>query len=135
MRRARVFVADTKQNDLGYFPSGIPHSIQGLEPDGAEFLLLFDDGDFSESETVLLSDSMAHLPPGVLSKKFGVAEVALKKTPQAGVVHFPGCSSRTTGGRPESSGGSPWEVAVRFRISHDGNAADEAHERRRGTDR
>ena len=85
---ARVFVADTKQNDLGYFPSGIPHSIQCLEPDGAEFLLLFDDGDFSESETVLLSDSMAHLPPGVLSKKFGVAEVALKKLPKQELFIF-----------------------------------------------
>jgi len=29
-----------------YFPTGIPHSIQGFEPDGAEFMLVFDDGDF-----------------------------------------------------------------------------------------
>ena len=44
----KSFVADVKKNDLWYFPSGIPHSIQGLEPDGAEFMLVFDDGDFSE---------------------------------------------------------------------------------------
>jgi oxalate decarboxylase len=31
-------------------------------------MLVFDDGNFSEQETVLLSDSMAHLPPEVLSK-------------------------------------------------------------------
>src|SRR5882724_2242895 len=31
----KSFVADVKQYDLWYFPSGIPHSIQGLEPDGA----------------------------------------------------------------------------------------------------
>jgi oxalate decarboxylase len=73
----KSFVADVKKNDLWYFPSGIPHSIQGLDPDGAEFMLVFDDGDFSESETVLLSDSMAHLPREVLSKNFGVAEKAL----------------------------------------------------------
>src|SRR5438132_10103507 len=53
------FVADVSKNDLWFFPSGIPHSIQGLNPDGCEFMLVFDDGDFSESETVLLSDSMA----------------------------------------------------------------------------
>ena len=35
--------------------TGIPHSIQGLAPDGAEFLLVFDDGSFSEYATVLLS--------------------------------------------------------------------------------
>ena len=66
----KSFVADVKKNDLWYFPSGIPHSIQGLDPDGAEFMLVFDDGNFSEAETVLLSDSMAHLPREVLSKNF-----------------------------------------------------------------
>jgi hypothetical protein len=30
--------------DLWYFGPGIPHSIQGLDPDGCEFLLVFDDG-------------------------------------------------------------------------------------------
>jgi len=78
----KSFVADVKKNDLWYFPSGIPHSIQGLDPDGAEFMLVFDDGDFSESETVLLSDSMAHIPHEVLSKNFGVAKQALKSLPR-----------------------------------------------------
>ncbi|MDB6023550.1 MAG: bicupin, oxalate decarboxylase family, partial [Pedosphaera sp.] len=29
----KSFVADVQKNDLWYFPSGIPHSIQGLGPD------------------------------------------------------------------------------------------------------
>jgi oxalate decarboxylase len=87
-RDGKSFVADVKKNDLWYFSSGIPHSIQGLEPDGAEFMLVFDDGDFSESETVLLSDSMAHLPPEVLSKNFGVAELALKNLPKQELFIF-----------------------------------------------
>ena len=77
----KCFVADVTKNDLWYFPSGMPHSIQGLDPDGAEFMLVFDDGNFSEAETVLLSDSMAHLPREVLSKNLGVAEQALKNLP------------------------------------------------------
>src|SRR5438874_3048735 len=81
-RDGKSFVADANKNDLWYFPSGIPHSIQGLDPDGTEFMLVFDDGKFSESETVLLSDSMAHLPPEVLSKNFGVAEAAFKNLPR-----------------------------------------------------
>src|SRR5882762_1687552 len=84
----KSFVADVKKNDLWYFPSGIPHSIQGLGPDGTEFMLVFDDGDFSESETVLLSDSMAHVPPEVLSKNFGVAELALKNLPKQELFIF-----------------------------------------------
>src|SRR5438876_7206193 len=80
-RDGKSFVADVRKNDLWYFPTGIPHSIQGLGPDGAEFMLVFDEGDFSESDTVLLSDSMAHLPPEVLSKNFGVAEKAFAGLP------------------------------------------------------
>jgi len=84
----KSFVADVKKNDLWYFPSGIPHSIQGLGPDGAEFMLVFDDGDFSESDTVLLSDSMAHIPREVLAKNFGVAEEAFKNLPRQELFIF-----------------------------------------------
>src|SRR5713226_2245248 len=84
----KSFVADVKKDDLWYFPSGIPHSIQGLEPDGAEFMLVFDDGDFSESDTVLLSDSMAHIPHEVLAKNFSVAEPALKNLPKQELFIF-----------------------------------------------
>src|SRR6266446_5301483 len=87
-RDGKSFVADVKKDDLWYFPSGIPHSIQGLEPDGTEFMLVFDDGDFSESETVLLSDLMAHLPPEVLAKNFGVAELSLKNLPKQELFIF-----------------------------------------------
>jgi oxalate decarboxylase len=84
----KSFVADVKKNDLWFFPSGIPHSIQGSEPDGCEFMLVFDDGDFSEAETVLLSDSMAHLPPEVLSKNFGVPEAAFQNLPRQELFIF-----------------------------------------------
>ncbi len=55
----KPFVDDVKQGDLWFFPTGYPHSIQGLGPDGCEFLLVFDDGAFSEYDTVLLSDWLA----------------------------------------------------------------------------
>jgi len=67
------FVDDVGVGDLWYFPSGIPHSIQGLGPDGCEFLLVFDDGNFSEDSTFLISDWFAHTPRDVLAKNFGVA--------------------------------------------------------------
>src|SRR5262245_47695445 len=43
--QGRSFVDDVGVGDLWYFPAGIPHSIQGLNPDGAEFLLVFDEGE------------------------------------------------------------------------------------------
>jgi oxalate decarboxylase len=84
----KSFVADTNKNDLWFFPSGVPHSIQGLAPDGCEFLLVFDDGEFSESETVLLSDAMMHLPPSVLSKNFIVAEQSFANLPKQELFIF-----------------------------------------------
>jgi oxalate decarboxylase len=78
----KSFVTDVKENDLWFFPTGIPHSIQGLAPDGCEFLLVFDDGNFSEYETVLLTDWMAHTPPEVVAKNFGVPQKALANMPK-----------------------------------------------------
>ena len=70
----RPYVKDIKAGDLWYFPTGLPHSIQGLGPDGCEFLLVFDEGDFSEEETTLLTDWLIHTPREVVAKNFGVAE-------------------------------------------------------------
>jgi len=75
----KSFVTDITEGDLWYFPTGIPHSIQGLNPDGCEFLLVFDDGNFSEYETVLLTDWMAHTPHNVLAANFGVNPEAMEK--------------------------------------------------------
>jgi oxalate decarboxylase len=69
----RSFVGDVEVGDLWYFPAGIPHSIQGLDPDGTEFLLVFDDGDFDEDDTFLLTDWIKHIPLEVLAKNRPVA--------------------------------------------------------------
>jgi oxalate decarboxylase len=70
--QGRPFVADVKEGDLWYFPPGAPHSLQGLGPDGCEFVICFDDGYSSEFTTLLLTDWTAHTPPEVLAKNFGV---------------------------------------------------------------
>jgi oxalate decarboxylase len=75
------FVDDVGVGDLWFFPSGIPHSIQGLNPDGCEFLLVFDDGDFSEENTFLISDWFKHTPKDVLAKNFGVPAAEFAKLP------------------------------------------------------
>jgi oxalate decarboxylase len=70
----RAFQDDVAEGDLWNFPSGIPHAIQGLEGDGCEFLLVFDDGNFSEDSTFSVTDWLAHTPREVLAKNFGVPE-------------------------------------------------------------
>ncbi|GAB3839090.1 oxalate decarboxylase [Micromonospora andamanensis] len=66
----RNFIEDVQAGDLWFFPQGIPHHIQALQ-DGAQFLLVFNDGTFSENNTFLLSDFFAHVPKPVLAKNFG----------------------------------------------------------------
>jgi oxalate decarboxylase len=83
-----AFQDDVGEGDLWNFPSGIPHSIQGLEGDGCEFLLVFDDGDFSEDDTFSLTDFLAHTPREVLAKNFGVPERAFARLPEKELFIF-----------------------------------------------
>jgi oxalate decarboxylase len=78
--RGRTFIDDVGEGDLWNFPSVIPHSIQGLD-EGCEFLLVFDNGSFSENETFLLTDLFNHIPRDVLAKNFGVPEAAFANVP------------------------------------------------------
>jgi oxalate decarboxylase len=78
----RPQVADVKAGDLWYFPAGLPHSLQGLGPDGAEFVLAFDNGESSEFNTLLVTDWIAHTPPEVLAKNFGVPVDAFRDIPR-----------------------------------------------------
>jgi oxalate decarboxylase len=76
----RLFLDDVSAGDLWYFPAGLPHSIQALD-NGAEFLLVFDSGDFSENETFLITDWFNHTPRDVLAKNFSVSESAFDDLP------------------------------------------------------
>lgn len=84
-----TFQDDIGEGDLWYFPAGIPHSIQGLDDDGCEFLLVFDDGNFSEDSTFLLTDWLAHTPREVLAKNFHVPESAFANIPKSELYIFP----------------------------------------------
>lgn len=84
----RNFIADVGPGDLWYFPPGIPHSIQGLA-DGCEFLLVFDDGSFSDLNTLSISDWFAHTPRDVLSANFGVPIESFASIPNGQVYIYP----------------------------------------------
>ncbi len=85
-----MYVDDVNEGDLWLFPAGFPHSIQGLDPDGCEFLLVFNQGDFSEDGTFLLSKWLAHTPEAVLAKNLHLSGDSLKKLPEQDEYIFPG---------------------------------------------
>lgn len=84
------FIDDLSEGDLWYFPSGHPHSLQGLGPNGTEFLLIFDDGSFSEESTFLLTDFLAHTPKAVLSENFRLPPELLEHIPTSEKYIFQG---------------------------------------------
>ena len=81
-QEGRSSVSDVSEGDLWLLPKGVPHSIQGLGPDGCKFLLVFDDGNFNEFATFLITDWLAHTPKEVLGKNFGVTESTFDQTPK-----------------------------------------------------
>ncbi|KAL1664973.1 RmlC-like cupin domain-containing protein [Schizophyllum commune] len=89
-----VYLGDVNEGDLWYFPPGIPHSIQAkaIPEDGSEFLLVFDDGNFNEDETFLLTNWLAHVPTEVLAKNFNMRgqEGAFNSIPAHELYIFPG---------------------------------------------
>ena len=109
-------VDDVNEGDLWYFPAGLPHSLQGLGPDGAEFVLAFDDGSQSESNTLLLTDWFAHTPPEILAKNFGVAQEVFKDIPLHNLWIFPGDVPGTLDDDRASAGVQPGGEAVIFRL-------------------
>ena len=86
----RPSVDDVEEGDLWYFPAGRPHSLQGLAPTGCEFIIAFDSGKQSESNTLLLTDWIAHTPPDVLAKNFGVPKEAFSNIPLNNLWIFQG---------------------------------------------
>jgi oxalate decarboxylase len=98
----RKFVANVGPGDLWYFPSGIPHSLQGLEPDGCEFLLAFDNGKFSEFDTLSISDWVAHTPKDVLAKNFATDANTFAHIPKEQLYIF---QAKVSSAQPTTPGG------------------------------
>ncbi len=73
---------DFGPGDVWYFPRGHGHSIQGLGPDECHFMLVFDNGYFSEFGTFSVTDWIAHTPADVMAENLGLPEKAFADFPQ-----------------------------------------------------
>ncbi|HZN31843.1 MAG TPA: cupin domain-containing protein [Xanthobacteraceae bacterium] len=65
-------IVDFGPGDVWYFPRGHGHSIQSIGREDCLFVLVFDNGYFSEFGTFSITDWVGHTPPEVLAKTFGV---------------------------------------------------------------
>jgi oxalate decarboxylase len=65
-------IVEIMAGDVWYFPRGHGHSIEATGASDCRFLLVFDNGYFSEFGTFSVSDWIAHTPVDVLARNFGV---------------------------------------------------------------
>lgn len=84
-----TMVDDLVEGDVWFFPAGVPHNIQAKEK-GVEFLLIFDDGEFSEDGTFLVSELFERNPKSVLAKNFRTDVSSFDKIPDGQLYIFPG---------------------------------------------
>jgi oxalate decarboxylase len=75
-------IVDFDAGDVWYFPRGHGHSIQGLGPRECRFILVFDNGYFSEFGTFSITDWIAHVPAEVLHRNFGVPATTFAAFPK-----------------------------------------------------
>lgn len=109
-----VFIDDVGKDDLWFFPAGYPHSIQGLGPDGCEFLLVFDEGLFSEEDTFLLSEWVQRIPHDVMEKNFGLGAGAIAKLPTEQMFIFPAALPRSLAEDKAAVGGPSAQSTVNY---------------------
>ena len=94
-----TFTDDLQAGDVWFFPAGIPHSIQAFD-DGVEFLLVFDQGDFSEDNTFLVSELFQRNPKSVLAKDLQLDTSALDNIPSGELYIFPGTPAPANASSP-----------------------------------
>jgi oxalate decarboxylase len=92
--RVRTTVIDPQGNaetdefeagDVWYFPRGHGHMLQCLGNTPCHFILIFDNGYFSEFGTFSITDWIGHTPKPLLAKNFGVPESTFDSFPKSEV--------------------------------------------------
>ena len=72
---------DFDAGDVWYFPRGHGHMLQCLGEQPCHFILIFDNGYFSEFGTFSITDWIGHAPKPLLAKNFGLPEAAFDAFP------------------------------------------------------
>jgi len=72
--RGNAETNDFEPGDVWYFPRGHGHQLECLGDKPTHFILIFDNGYFSEFGTFSITDWIGHTPKPLLAKNFGVPE-------------------------------------------------------------
>src|SRR5438309_8603382 len=91
---------DFEPGDIWYFPRGYGHMLECLGDKPCHFILIFDNGYFSEFGTFSITDWIGHSPKPLLAKNFGIPESAFDGFPQKEVYFAQGALPPATAAAP-----------------------------------
>jgi len=80
--QGRAEVNDFSPGDVWYFPRGHGHMLECLGEEPTHFILIFDNGYFSEFGTFSITDWVGHLPKPLLAKNLRLPESAFDGFPK-----------------------------------------------------
>ena len=80
--QGRAETNDFEPGDIWYFPRGHGHMLECLGNHPAHFILIFDNGYFSEFGTFSITDWIGHTSKHLLAKNFGLPESAFEGFPK-----------------------------------------------------
>src|SRR5438552_11117073 len=80
--RGRAETNDFDPGDIWYFPRGHGHMLECLGDAPCHFVLIFDNGYFSEFGTFSITDWIGHTPKPLLAKNFNLPAATFDKFPQ-----------------------------------------------------
>ena len=81
---------DFEEGDVWYFPRGHGHMLECLGNEPCHFILIFDNGYFSEFGTFSISDWLGKTPAPLLAKNFGLPASAFANFPKEEVYFAKG---------------------------------------------
>jgi oxalate decarboxylase len=116
--KGRTETNDFEPGDIWYFPRGHGHMLECLGDEPCHFILMFDNGYFSEFGTFSITDWIGHTPKGVLAKNFGLPESTFDGFPKKEVYFAHGSKPPEQAAVP-LSGRNPPEHTHKYRLLAD----------------
>src|SRR4051812_36105242 len=109
---------DFEPGDVWYFPRGHGHMLECLGDEPCHFVLIFDNGYFSEFGTFSITDWIGHTPKALLAKNFGVPESFFDGFPKD-EVYFARGPRPPARAAPPLKGPRPGSLTHKYRLLAD----------------
>jgi oxalate decarboxylase len=109
---------DFETGDIWYFPRGYGHMLECLGDEPCHFILIFDNGYFSEFGTFSISDWIGRTPKELVAKNFGLPESTFSTFPKKEVYFAHGSLPPIPAAQP-LAGNHPGPNTHKYRLFAD----------------